>query len=86
MILIWIVYLRNDMFFINPILNIMGYKSVKIKYVKTMPNATENHFEAYVFTREKSLKVSEDKKYFLSFSQYDFTVCYDKESYKSKAI
>lgn len=75
MMLIWVVYLRNNMFFINPILNIIGYKSFKIKYAKTIPNANEKQFEAYVFTRLNSLKVSEE--YFLSFSKYDFTICYD---------
>ena len=77
MVLIILVYISNDMFFVNPVLNIRGYKSFSITYYKSQtPNIEEGKtFEIKVFARE-NLNRMIGKKYFVTFSPHDFSVCY----------
>jgi hypothetical protein len=60
MVLIIWVYVANDMYFVNPMLNIWGYKSFHITYtqVKNPPTAADAEqplFEIRVFSREQLL-------------------------------
>ena len=90
-LIIW-VYIANDMYFVNPVLNILGYKSFAIIYHKYSPenNAKETElktFEIKVFTKEP-LNRKTTEKFFVTFSPHDFSVCYaiqnKKISHKSK--
>lgn len=74
MTLILVVYLRNEMYFINPILNLIGYKSFNIKYKNY--NDTEITFEVKVFSK-LNLGKTNGEDYFISYCAHDFTVCYD---------
>lgn len=79
LLIIW-VYVANDMFFVNPVLNIFGYKSFAITYHKYLPenkfkDTDVKSFEIKVFTKEQlNRKTSEE--YFVAFSPHDFSVCY----------
>ena len=79
LLIIW-VYIANDMYFVNPVLNIFRYKSFAITYHKFSPeNNSENteakSFEIKVFTREP-LNRKTNEKIFIAFSPHDFSVCY----------
>ena len=87
MVLIIWVYVANDMFFVNPMLNIFGYKSFQIAYVKS--NATTDAdkepepVEIKVFSRELlNRKIGETR--FVTYSPHDFSVCYPISQKKSK--
>jgi hypothetical protein len=79
MVLIIWVYIANEMFFVNPVLNIMGYKSFSILYQKSASNTVEGMapkaFEINVFSKEH-LNRRTGEKLFLTFSPHDFSVCY----------
>ncbi len=79
MALIIIVYLQNDMYFINPILNLIGYKSFKISYSKL--NDSEKIYNVRIFSTANLCKAKVEK-YYLSYSPHDFTICYDEEELK----
>ena len=80
MVLIIWVYVANDMFFVNPVLNICGYKSFQITYTNsnTTSMATDSEqqlFEIRVFSREHlNRKIGE--KVYVTYSPHDFSVCY----------
>ena len=79
MLLIIRVYIVNDMYFVNPVLNILKYKSFVITYYKYRGENKEEesavkNFEIKVFTRE-SLNRKTGEKYFVTFSPHDFSVC-----------
>lgn len=86
LLIIW-VYIANDMYFVNPVLNILRYKSFVITYHKySSENKTDEKevksFEIKVFTRE-SLNRKTTEKFFVTFSPHDFSVCHaitNKES------
>ena len=78
MLIIW-VYVANDMFFVNPMLNIFGYKSFQLTYAKS--NATTKTdkeaqlFEIRVFSKgHLNRKIGET--WFVTYSPHDFSVCY----------
>ena len=78
-LIIW-VYVTNEMYFVNPVLNIMGYKSFSVSYCKniSVKNTAEKDaqtFEIKVFSKE-SLNRMTGKTFFLTFSPHDFSVCY----------
>ena len=85
-LMIW-VYLKNDMFFINPILNIIGYKSYLITYNRNTENQNINtsedlleekkdkQFEVRVFSKENIESGTHDN-WLISLSEYDFSICY----------
>ena len=79
MVLIIWVYVANDMFFVNPMLNIFGYKSFLITYSKgnasTEANKEPQLFEIRVFSKEHlNRKINETQ--FVTYSPHDFSVCY----------
>lgn len=80
MVLIIWVYVANEMYFVNPVLNIVGYKSFSIVYHKSFSanNAGEKEvhlFEIKVFSKEPLNRMS-GEKFFVTFSPHDFSVCY----------
>ena len=80
MVLIIWVYVANEMYFVNPVLNIVGYKSFSIVYHKSFSanNAGEKEvhlFEIKVFSKEPLNRMS-GEKVFVTFSPHDFSVCY----------
>lgn len=82
-ILMVVVYVRNDMFFINPVLNIIGYKSFSISYRKFLEGEQQNSenaelYEIRVFSKAH-LNQNIRTKAFISFSPHDFSVCYPDE-------
>ena len=79
LLIIW-VYIANDMYFVNPVLNILRYKSFSITYHKYSPenivdDFEANSFEIKVFTKEP-LNRKTAEKFFVTFSPHDFSVCY----------
>ena len=79
LLIIW-VYIANDMYFVNPVLNILRYKSFVITYHKCSPenkadDVATKSFEIKVFTREP-LNRKTCEKFFVTFSPHDFSVCY----------
>ena len=78
-LIIW-VYIANEMFFVNPVLNILGYKSFSIVYYKNSTSKADQQeevktFEIKVFSKEH-LNRTLGKDFFLTFSPLDFSVCY----------
>lgn len=78
-IFIILVYVRNDMYFINPILNIIGYRSFTIIYQRTSLSGSQTlegtkTLETKVFATEY-LNRKVGKQFFVSFSPHDFSVC-----------
>ena len=77
-LIIW-VYIANEMYFVNPVLNILGYKSFSILYEKTLPPINNGEkatsFEIKVFSRDPLNRMIEEKL-FVTFSPHDFSVCY----------
>ncbi|MBQ8298743.1 MAG: hypothetical protein IJX99_02570 [Clostridia bacterium] len=69
--IIW-VYVKNDMWFINPTLNVLGYKSFKI-----ICKQNDKIQEINVFSKENLCK-NIGEHYNISYSTYDFSVCYKK--------
>ena len=74
MLLIIIVYVKNDMYFINPVLNILGYKSfcITVKY-----DGEYDKFDSYpikVFSTQ-NLSLHVNKECYVKYGQDDFTVC-----------
>lgn len=81
-VLMLIVYIKNGMFFINPILNILGYKSFSIKYVNFgLESAAreDNAVEIKVFSKE-DLAANIGENFFVSYSTHDFSICYKQSS------
>ena len=79
MVLIVWVYVANEMYFVNPILNIVGYKSFTIVYHKNSASIVhggkeQQEFEIKVFSK-KPLNRMIGKKFFVTFSPHDFSVC-----------
>lgn len=79
-LMMW-VYIRNNLFFINPILNLFGFKSFTITYIKENYDYTQvassslyqDTFESSVFSRiNLCQKLQED--IFIAYSDQDFTV------------
>ena len=76
MIFIILVYIKNDMWFINPILNVIGYKSFKLTYSKK--DITNKQFEIRVFSKDNLCKLT-GEEYCVSYSSHDFSVCYKEK-------
>lgn len=79
MVLIVWVYVANEMYFVNPVLNIMGYKSFAIEYHKKSASQDSGRnepqkFEIKVFST-KSLNRRIGETFFVTFSPHDFSVC-----------
>lgn len=80
MVLIIWVYVANDMYFVNPMLNIWGYKSFHIIYIQsknttTTADAEQPLFEIRVFSKEHlNRKIGENL--YVTYSPHDFSVCY----------
>lgn len=80
MVLIIWVYVANEMYFVNPVLNIAGYKSFSIVYHKSSVSTESaegelKSFEIKVFSKE-TLNRMIGKKLFVTFSPHDFSVCF----------
>ena len=80
MVLIIWVYIVNEMYFVNPVLNILRYKSFSIVYHKNLKLEEDDEkeieeFEIKVFSR-MPLNRMMGEKLFVAFSQHDFSVCY----------
>ena len=73
MFFIILVYVKNDMWFINPTLNALGYKSFKI--VCKRNNKIQ---EINVFSKDNLCKKI-GECYNISYSTYDFSICYKKK-------
>ena len=74
MLLIIIVYVKNDMYFINPVLNILGYKSFVITVKFDGEYDKSDSYSIKVFsTQNLSLHVNEEC--YVKYGQDDFTVC-----------
>ena len=79
MVLIVWVYVANEMYFVNPVLNIVGYKSFAIVYYKNssskgLEEKEQQKYEIKVFSK-KPLNRMIGKKFFVTFSPHDFSVC-----------
>ena len=79
MVLIIWVYVANEMYFVNPVLNIVGYKSFAIVYYKNssskgLEEKEQQKYEIKVFSK-KPLNRMIGKKFFVTFSPHDFSVC-----------
>ena len=79
LLIIW-VYIANDMYFVNPVLNILRYKSFAITYRKHLPEnkseeAEVKSFDIKVFTKEP-LNRKTNGKFYVTFSHHDFSVCF----------
>ena len=74
--IIW-VYVSNEMWFINPVLNVIGYKSFKLIYIK--PSNPNKQFEIRVFTTD-NLSREIDEDLYISYSLHDFSICYKKRT------
>ncbi len=72
--IIW-VYVSNEMWFINPVLNVIGYKSFKLIYIK--PSNPNKQFEIRVFATD-NLSKEIDEELYISYSLHDFSICYKK--------
>lgn len=74
-----VVYIRNDMFFINPVLNLFRYKSFDVVYRKLSAGGEkedeQEEFDARVFSSE-NLNQRRNKKHYITFSPHDFSICY----------
>ena len=78
--IIW-VYVCNEMWFINPVLNVIGYKSFKLIYSK--PANPNKEFEIRVFATDNlSKEIYEDL--YITYSLHDFSICYKKKPTKVK--
>ena len=80
MVLIIWVYIVNEMYFVNPVLNILRYKSFSIVYHKNLKLEEDDEkeieeFEIKVFSRVPLNRMM-GEKLFVTFSQHDFSVCY----------
>lgn len=73
MIFIIVIYYKNEMWHINPVLNFCGYKFFNVNYSK--PNEKNNHHKIRVFSQD-NLCMAADEEYKISYSSYDFSVCY----------
>ena len=74
MLLIIIVYVKNDMYFINPVLNILGYKSF---YITVKYDGEYDKLDSYqikVFSAQ-NLSLFVNKECYIKYGQDDFTVC-----------
>lgn len=70
-VLIGIVYIKNDLFYINPFLNILGYNFYDITFV----NLDENKGEQFgKFFCKGTLNLSNEKIYFAKFSHENFSM------------
>lgn len=79
LIAIILVYIVNEMYFVNPILNILGYKSFAIAYEKNIRDSDQNKnlksFEIKVFSKYH-LNRMVGEKLFVTFSPHNFSICY----------
>ena len=73
-LIVW-VYLVNDMYFINPVLNCFGYRSFVITYKHNTSKENDICIEGRVFSRER-LNECADEEFWMVFSKLDFTFCY----------
>ncbi len=81
-LMLW-VYMINDMYFINPVLNLIGYKAFHIAYRKNLPQKqqttdkaeAEQLYEIKVFSK-RNLNREIGNPCFVTFSPHDFSVCY----------
>jgi len=77
MLFIVLVYVNNDMWFINPVLNVIGFKSFKVTYTKT--GIESKLFEIQVFARN-NLNKEINREHKIAYSLHDFSVCYNEKS------
>lgn len=88
MVLIIWVYMANEMYFVNPVLNIVGYKAFSIVYHKSTSakrlddDKSLQSFEIKVFSREPLNRMTREKL-FVTFSPHDFSICYSIPREKS---
>lgn len=75
--LVVIVYVTNKMYFINPMVTLLGYKSFKIVYSKPLFDSEGEAFECNVYSKE-DLTLNIGKQFFLTFSPLDFSICFPK--------
>lgn len=69
MLLIAVVYISNDLYYINPLYNLLGYKFMNIKYKRE--NGDKIH-EANIFTR-KALEKQCGESIEVENSEYDYS-------------
>lgn len=69
MLLIAVVYISNDLYYINPLFNLLGYKFMNIKYKREKGNKV---YEANIFTR-KSLEKQIGETIEVENSEYDYS-------------
>lgn len=77
MVLIIVVYIKNDMFFVNPVLNLLGYKSYSITYTKAAVQEAPEQSQTYeirVFSKD-TLNRHLKQTCFVVYSEFDFSVC-----------
>lgn len=79
-ILLVLVYVKNQMFFINPLINIWGYKSFKITFAKE--NNPDVLMTINVFAKE-NLEQRQDKAFRVAYSDSNFSVCYKENKCNS---
>lgn len=79
-LMMW-VYIKNNLFFINPILNLLGFKSFAITYTKGTCDSTQtvgislhqDTFETSVFSRINLCQKLQEN-IFITYSNQNFTV------------
>ena len=74
MAMIIIVYVKNDMYFINPVLNIQGYKCFSVTV--TQPgNGEAKTSRVYKVFSKTNLSKKIDTECYFKYGEDDFTVC-----------
>lgn len=68
LIFIGIVYIKNDLFYINPTLNILGYSFYEITYISTNSNEQQASYLLY------KGKLEYAKTYDVNFSSYNLNI------------
>lgn len=74
LVLIGIVYIRNDMFYINPFLNLLGYNFYQVIF--TLNNSTQTQVAKFLFKGQ--LEVNTKQKAQLSHENFSLIVNNDK--------
>lgn len=77
MIFIIVIYYKNEMWHINPVLNFCGYKFFNVNYSKS--NEKDDQHKIRVFSKD-NLCMAVDEEYKISYSSYDFSVCYKNDT------
>lgn len=75
-VLIGIVYIKNDLFYINPFLNLLGYNFYEITF--TQGNSTKQQIAKFLFKGQLNV----DEKYSAKLSHENFSIIEKNKNWK----